>query len=140
MSQASVPHLTQRVRRLAEFLAGSDVTRVCIERDDELVEVARRVRLADAAAATGTPDGVSAEPAAHRFDTIKADLVGIFRLSRPVPLEGEVLDGDRELGYVEALGIRNPVHSLGGGRIAAMPTADGSAVEYGQPLFLIDRG
>jgi oxaloacetate decarboxylase alpha subunit len=74
------------------------------------------------------------------LEPIKADLVGIFRLGRPAPVEGELLDEDRELGYIEALGIRNPIHSLGGGRIVTIASADGSPVEYGQPLFLLDRG
>jgi biotin carboxyl carrier protein len=65
--------------------------------------------------------------------------VGVFRLSRPVPHEGERLEGDRELAYVEALGIRNPVRSLGGGRVSVIRCRDGDPVEYGQPLFEIER-
>ncbi len=86
-------------------------------------------------------DGVLvAEPLPLRLDAIKADLVGIFRLSRPTPVEGELLDADRELAFVEALGMRNPVRSLGGGRIVSIAAEDGAAVEYGQPLFLVARG
>jgi acetyl-CoA carboxylase biotin carboxyl carrier protein len=131
-----------RVRRLAEFLTENDLLRVRIERDGELVEVGRP-RIDDRssfllaeAAAQGI--GFEAAPARH-IDTIRADLVGIFRLGRPAPLEGEYLDGDRDLAYVEALGIRNPVRSLGAGRIVSVLCHDGDAVEYGQPLFDLDR-
>lgn len=131
--------VAERVRKLAEFLARSDAVRVRIVRGDDEIEVARGRRSQAAFAAAG--DGrTAAEPAQHRIDTIKADLVGVFRLSRPAPSEGERLEEDRELGYIEALGIRNPVHSLGGGRIVAIASDDGAAVEYGQPLFLLDRG
>lgn len=126
----------QRVARLARFLAEHGLVRVCVAHGDEEIEVGRvagESAFADAGPAAGAPG-------LRRVDTIKAELVGIFRLARPAPLEGEHLSQDRELAYVEALGIRNPVHSLGGGRIVSIATSDGAAVEYGQPLFLLDRG
>ena len=126
-----------RIRRLAEFLTASDAVRVRVERKDEEVEVARRPRHA---AGPGPVAAAPVEPAPLRLDTIAADIVGIFRLSRPAPVEGERLAADREVGYIEALGIRNPVHSLGSGRIVAIVADDGAPVEYGQPLFLLDRG
>jgi acetyl-CoA carboxylase biotin carboxyl carrier protein len=125
-----------RVRRLAEFLAASDAVTVRIERAGDEIEVARRVRAVSAGIATDAPS----DGAASRVDTIKADLVGIFRLGRPAPAEGEQVDEDRELGFIEALGIRTPVRSLGAGRIVAIASHDGAPVEYGQPLFLLDRG
>jgi biotin carboxyl carrier protein len=114
--------------------------RVRIERDDEEIEVARYRKSAVAAAGVSADGVPAAEPPPLRVDAIKADLVGIFRLSRPTPVEGELLEGDRELAFVEALGMRNPVRSLGGGRIVSIAAEDGAAVEYGQPLFLVDRG
>ncbi len=49
------------------------------------------------------------------------------------------VEGDRELAYVETLGIRNPVRSRGPGRVAMIYVTDGQPVEYGQPLFAIER-
>ena len=127
----------QRIRRLAAFLATTDAVRIRIERPDDEIEVGRRVRRAQ-----GSADGAPApgDSSSARVETIKADLVGIFRLSRPAPIEGELLEEDRELGFIEALGIRTPVRSLGAGRIVAIASHDGAPVEYGQPLFLLDRG
>jgi biotin carboxyl carrier protein len=51
---------------------------------------------------------------------------------------GTSLPEDRELAYVESLGIRNPVRSGGPGRVAAVYVSDGEAVGYGQPLFAIE--
>ena len=135
MSNEEALSASQRVRALARFLSESEATRVCIRRGDEEIEVA---------AARVGPATASAEPAAsaapaQRVDAIKAELVGVFHLSRPAPAEGEVFDGDRELGYVEALGIRTPVHSMGAGRLVSVTTADGAPVEYGQALFLVAR-
>lgn len=131
--------LTSRVARLAELLASSDAAVFRIESGDDEIELRRRPRAQAAQTPLpAEPHGFESQPL--RLDTIKADLVGVFHLGRPAPLEGEVLDGDRDLGFVEALGIRNPVRSMGGGRIVAIAASDGTAVEYGQPLFLVDRG
>ena len=137
-SEPSIPGLAARVRRLAEFLTSEQVAAVCIERGDEVVELRRRPQ---PVAAAFRPDGPAAEALPEPgLDAIKAGYVGIFRLGRPAPVEGELLEADRELGYIEQLGIRNAVHSLGAGRIVTITSADGAAVEYGQPLFLVDRG
>ncbi|MGA8574887.1 MAG: 2-amino-4-hydroxy-6-hydroxymethyldihydropteridine diphosphokinase [Candidatus Cybelea sp.] len=130
--------VSERVRALARFLAESDAVAVRVE------DAAGEIELVAAPKSIRTPDRAteprSAEVASQRIDTIKADLVGIFRLTRPVPAEGDALDGDRELGYIEALGIRTPIHSLGAGRLVSVATADGMPVEYGQALFLVARG
>jgi 2-amino-4-hydroxy-6-hydroxymethyldihydropteridine diphosphokinase len=132
------PHLAERIHRLAEFLTASDAVRIRIERPGEDIEVGRCVRYVGPP--VNTAEGTPVEPAALRVDAIKADLVGIFHLGRPAPVEGEFLEEDRELAFIEALGIRTPVRSLGAGRIVAIASHDGAAVEYGQPLFLLDRG
>lgn len=132
------PSASERVRALAAFLAKSDVTRVRVRRGDDDVEIAvssQRPRLSPR-----SDDRPAADQPPQRVDTIKADLVGIFHASRPTPVEGDLVDGDRELGYIEALGIRTPVHSMGSGRLVSVATADGAPVEYGQPLFLMVRG
>lgn len=137
MPEHRVLSVTERIGALARFLSESDAVRVRIERGDDAIEVSgagRRRVTAESAREAATESG------SVRVDTIKADLVGIFHHSRPAPADGELLDGDRELGYIEALGIRTLVHSLGAGRIVAVAAADGTPVEYGQPLFLISRG
>ncbi len=131
-------HPGDRIRRLAEFLAQSDALRVRIEQPGVEIEVRRRAPGVPLPA--GNSEGNPAEAAALRVEAIRADLVGIFHLSRPAPIEGELLEEDRELAFIEALGIRTPVRSLGAGRILAIASPDGAPVEYGQPLFLLDRG
>lgn len=76
---------------------------------------------------------------APRADLLASDVVGIVRFHRPPVIEGAEVEGDRELAYVEALGIRNPVRSRGPGRVGAVLVSDGQPVEYGQPLFAIER-
>lgn len=139
-SGVSTP-LVDRVRSLTEAFLETDLVRLRIEDPNEdAIEIRRRPTAQPHPHAAG--DGsVPAQPAPPvHLDAIKADLVGIVRFSRTPVAEGDVLEGDRELAYVEALGIRNPVRSLGGGRIASVRCKDGQPVEYGQVLFEIDRG
>ncbi|HJT18188.1 MAG TPA: biotin/lipoyl-containing protein [Thermoanaerobaculia bacterium] len=62
-----------------------------------------------------------------------------MRFLRPAPVVGTIVEGDRELAFVETLGIRNPIRSRGPGRIAVIYVDEGQAVDYGAPLFAIDR-
>ena len=139
MSDEHLSGLAQRVRELAQAFVSSDLLRVRIERPHESIELGRLALPADRFAPP--PAELAAAPApVVKVDTVRADLVGIVHLSRPYPSEGDRLETDRELAYIEALGIRNPVRSRGAGRIAAMRVSDGDPVEYGQPLFDLDRG
>ena len=74
-----------------------------------------------------------------RYEVVTSDLVGRVRLARPPVAQGTLLDGDREIASIEALGIRNPVRSRGAGRVAVVYVEDGQAVDYGAPLFAIER-
>jgi|SRR5579884_536201 len=131
--------LADRVRALAAAFRESDLIRVRVESDDEdAIELRRRPAPVPTAQSTAPAATQPAPPA--NVHAIKADLVGVFRFSRPPVFEGEVLSADRELAYVDALGIRNPVRSLGGGRIVSVLCEEGQPVEYGQVLFEIDRG
>lgn len=137
MPQDPLRSLAERIEDLARFLASDDAVRVRIVRGEDEIELSRPKRPVVASRAS---DGVPAEVAPLRIDEIKADIVGIFHARRPAPVEGDRFDGDRELGYIEALGIRTPVRSMGAGWIVSVTAADGAAVEYGQPLFLVGRG
>jgi 2-amino-4-hydroxy-6-hydroxymethyldihydropteridine diphosphokinase len=134
----SEDQLVQRVRTLAQAFLETDLVRLRIEDEDEnAVELRRKPGPAQAPA---EPQEIAAAPVPANLERIKADLVGIVHFTRPLVSEGEQLPGDRELAYVEALGIRNPIRSLGKGRVVAIRCEDGRPVEYGQVLFEIDRG
>lgn len=131
--------LATRVRALAEVFLTTDLLRIRIEREGDEIELGRNRLHPPAFADLPTDLGATLDAPPLHLETIKSDLVGIFHLSRPMPFEGNLLEADRELAFVEALGIRNPVRSLGSGRIVTILPADGDPVEYGQPLFEIDR-
>lgn len=137
----------ERVRAAAEFCASADLVRFRIDEEHLTIDIRRTKRPAPVAAtaahgpfATDAPfasNGVAAVDEAPNT-VVKAEFVGIVRFARPTVARGTSLPEDRELAYVESLGIRNPVRSGGPGRVAAVYVSDGEAVGYGQPLFAIE--
>jgi|HubBroStandDraft_1064217.scaffolds.fasta_scaffold44743_1 acetyl-CoA carboxylase biotin carboxyl carrier protein len=136
--------IAKRARALAGALAESGFARLRIRDGETEIELRRASRIAptapplEPAAAEGSERIVERAPERHA-DVIASDVVGVVRLLRPALSEGQELDGDRDLAYVEALGIRNAVRSRGAGRISAVLVSDGQPVEYGQPLFTVER-
>jgi acetyl-CoA carboxylase biotin carboxyl carrier protein len=129
--------ITERVRPLAQAFTDGELTRLTIRDGDFEVEFRRSHASAAAGAAAAAK---ASEPVAARpVDAILSDVVGIVRFLRPAVSEGMSLDADRELAFVETLGIRNPVRSRGAGKVAMIYVTDGQPVEYGQPLFAIER-
>jgi biotin carboxyl carrier protein len=70
---------------------------------------------------------------------LTSDVVGRIRFLRPPVTAGAAVDSGRELAFIEALGVRNPIRSRGAGRVAVVYVEEGQAVDYGAPLFAIDR-
>jgi len=140
LPRESAAGLIDRVRALAGAFLETDLIRMRIEEPNEDSIEFRRAAAVSPASAEEAAETPPSEQPRGRLDTIKADLVGVMHLGRPVPAEGEVLNTDRELGYVEALGIRTGVRSRGPGRIVGVRIEEGQPVEYGQVLFEIDRG
>lgn len=135
--ELSVPQLIdQQVRPLAAAFRSAGLLKLRVRTAGCTVELRRSG--APAPDAPGQAAAPAAAPAPS-LDVITADLVGIVHFARPAPVEGALLDDDRELAYVEALGIRNPVRSRGAGSIVAVNVSEGQPVDYGQALFTIDR-
>ena len=131
--------LVARVRALAEAFTITGLARLTFKDAGFELEL-RRARPYAAASSAAAPEASAIEETVlKKPDIVSSDLVGVLRFSRPQVNEGHRLDSDRELAFVEALGIRNPVLSRGPGRIAAVFVTDGQPVEYGQPLFAIER-
>jgi biotin carboxyl carrier protein len=129
--------IAERVRPLAQAFSDGGLTRLKV-RDGEFEVEFRRAPGGGSASATAARPANEPAPA-RPIDAILADVVGVVRFLRPAVTEGTALEGDRELAFVETLGIRNAVRSRGPGRVAMIYVTDGQPVEYGQPLFAIER-
>lgn len=132
--------LAQRVRALCEAFVRTDLLRLRItDANEDAIELRRSFACVSSERGAVQP-GAHPEPAPAQLDVIRADLVGIVHFSKSLPQAGERIAADRELAHVEALGIRNPVKSRGVGRLVSVLVRDGQPVDYGHPLFEIDRG
>jgi acetyl-CoA carboxylase biotin carboxyl carrier protein len=137
-----------RVREAAVVCAGGELARLRIDEPSFGCEIRRTPAVKKAVPLEPAPLPHEAEvvtangsaPAApvDSVTVLKAENVGVVRLSRPAVSEGGRLPGVRELAYVESLGIRNPIRSSGPGTVAKIFVRDGQAVDFGQPLFAIE--
>ncbi len=89
-------------------------------------------------ARNGTAPG--AAPVGHR---ITAPTVGVFYRSpepgaAPFVQEGDAVETGQQVAIIEAMKLMIPVHADRGGRVAAVLGADAEAVEFGQPLFVLE--
>ena len=143
--------LTDLVRRLGGLLPELGLSEI------DVAIGATRIRLTRTpppvpAPAAGSPAAVTASspPPAHVADaltfsgiTIEAPMVGTFyRASSPAAepyvREGDVVKEGQILCTIEAMKLMNEIETRAGGRIAKILVDNGQAVEYGQPLFLIE--
>jgi acetyl-CoA carboxylase biotin carboxyl carrier protein len=131
--------IATRARALAGALTEAGFARLRVRDGETEIELRRAPRAAASPPAAAAAEPVAEKPAERPADVVASDVVGIVRLLRPAAAEGQALEGDRELAYIETLGIRNPVRSRGAGRISAVFVHEGQPVEYGQPLFAIER-
>jgi 2-amino-4-hydroxy-6-hydroxymethyldihydropteridine diphosphokinase len=137
----------RRVREVVATCIAGDLTRLAVNQDGLEVEVVRKGRRrivvephvlgAVPGETVSSPNGAVAEEDAAEL--LRSDVVGIVHFSHPPIAEGAILGEEREVAYVESLGIRNPVSSRGPGRVVRVLVSDGQAVDYAQPLFAIER-
>lgn len=128
--------ITVRVRALAEAFREGEFVRMSVADGDFEVEM---TRTPSPESATVPTTGDAAEPPPKPSDVLTSDVVGVIRYARPAVAEGQQIENDRDIAYIETLGIRNPVRSRGAGKITAVYVTDGQPVEYSQPLFAIER-
>jgi acetyl-CoA carboxylase biotin carboxyl carrier protein len=78
--------------------------------------------------------------AGRSYDTINAEVVGIFRDIPEPPTTGDHLEAGRLLGHIEALRLRNEVRCPIACKLIAQVVVDGQPVDFGEPLFVVDSG
>ena len=86
-----------------------------------------------AAAAAPAPSSVSAA----RKHAVRATAVGFLTLSKEIHVGAKVAKGAL-VATVEVLGIPSEVRATHGGIVAALKSATGDPVEYGQEIFLLE--
>ncbi len=98
---------------------------------------------AASAAPVAVAETLAAEPVVAAGHTVKSPMVGTFyRSSSPgaasfVEIGSEVKEGDT-LCIIEAMKILNEIEADKSGKVSQILCENGQAVEYGQPMFIIE--
>ncbi|MBB3389434.1 acetyl-CoA carboxylase biotin carboxyl carrier protein [Rhizobium sp. BK275] len=146
------------IRDLANILKDTDLTEIEVEQEDLRIRVSRAgttqyiqapiaaPAYAAPAAAAAAPVAVAAAPAAagrNPANTVNAPMVGTAYMA-PAPgarafieLGATVKEGQTLL-IIEAMKTMNQIPSPKSGKVTEILVEDGSPVEYGQPLVIIE--
>jgi acetyl-CoA carboxylase biotin carboxyl carrier protein len=148
----------RKVKKLIELLEESGISEIEISEGEESVRISRypkpgTVMAAPVAApapapvAAATPavgPAAPTPPAPVRGQQVTAPMVGTF-YSGPAPgskpfveIGTEVKPGDT-LCVIEAMKMMNQIESEFAGRVVSVLVENGSPVEFGQPLFVIEE-
>jgi len=147
----------RKVKKLIELLEEPGIAEIEIKEGEESVRISRQptggvvpqyiAAPAPVAAAPAAPAAAAAPtPHARRKDDeniVPAPMVGTFYAAgsptaKPfVAVGDEVKEGDT-LCIIEAMKMMNQIESDRSGRVTAIMVKNGEAVEFGQPLFVIE--
>ena len=121
----------RKLKTLIDLVSESNVSEL------EITEAEGKVRIVKSA-----PAGAAA-PAAVTGHTVKSPMVGTFyRASspgaKPFAEVGQVVKEGETICIVEAMKILNEIEADKSGTITQVLAENGQAVEYGQPLFVIE--
>jgi acetyl-CoA carboxylase biotin carboxyl carrier protein len=140
----------EMTRRLAALCVDLNLSEIEVVAGDVRVRVSRggpAPAVAAAPTAAGAPAGATTPAAADAtsssFVTIEAPMVGTFYRSSapgsdPYVREGDTVKQGQILCIIEAMKLMNEIESKVSGRIAKVLVDNAQAVEFGQPLFLLD--
>jgi acetyl-CoA carboxylase biotin carboxyl carrier protein len=144
------------IRDLANILKDTDLTEIEVEQEDLRIRVSRAgtpqyiqapiPAAAYAAPAVAAPVAAIAAPAAagrNPANTVSAPMVGTVYMA-PAPgarvfIEvGATVKEGQTLLIIEAMKTMNQIPSPKSGKVTEILVEDGSPVEYGQPLVVIE--
>lgn len=138
----------EAIRKLAELLNETGLSEIEIEDDDRRLRVARQAVAVQAAvpptAALPASAAVSEEPAAGPHPgTVASPMVGTVYLSpepgaRTFVQVGDHVSEGQTLLIIEAMKVMNNLPSPRAGRITAVLVDDGTPVEFGEPLVVVE--
>jgi acetyl-CoA carboxylase biotin carboxyl carrier protein len=142
---------TDLVRQLAELLDATSLTEIEVQDGDRRIKVARKVQAAVAVPAPApAPQPVTAPaapaatpPQVDNSNAIRSPMVGTAYLAPEpgaanfAPVGATVNAGDT-LVIIEAMKVMNPIVAPHGGTVKAVLIANGSPVEFDQPMIVVE--
>jgi acetyl-CoA carboxylase biotin carboxyl carrier protein len=140
----------EQIRAIIALAAEADLAELTVESETLKVSVKRGTAAPAHAPTGGRPAPLSAAreespavPSENHFQPITAPMVGTFYRSpnpeaAPFVEEGDEVHPGQTVCIIEAMKLFNEIQAEVGGRVARVLAENGTPVEYGQPLFLID--
>ncbi len=148
----------RKVKKLIELLEESGISELEISEGEESVRISRHPRMAMQAPmaaplpmAAAAPASAPATPATAagehkpRVDdnTVTSPMVGTYYSAsapgaKPFAELGNEIKVGQILCIIEAMKMMNQIESDKAGRLTAILAKNGEAVEFGQPLFIIE--
>jgi acetyl-CoA carboxylase biotin carboxyl carrier protein len=148
----------RKVKKLIELLEESGIAEIEIKEGEEAVRISRMptgtaapqyiAAPAPMAAAPVAAPAAAAAPAAHarRKDDeniVPAPMVGTYYAAasptaKPFVAIGDEVKEGQVLCIIEAMKMMNQIESDRSGRVTAIMAKNGEAVEFGQPLFVVE--
>ncbi len=137
------------VRQLAELLDETGLTEIEIGKGDWHIRVAKSgtVVQAPAPAAVAAPAPVAAPEVAIAAEahpgTVKSPMVGVAYMTPEPDAPNFVAVGDsvtegQTIMLIEAMKVFNPIHAPKAGKVIQIIAENGSPVEYGESLMIIE--
>ena len=134
----------EELQQIIHLLKEEDLTEITVWNADKRITVRRdgSVRLSGLGGELAL-HGVEAEES-DSVDVITAPLLGTF-YSRPSPEDGPfVTEGDEvspedTVCIIDAMKVMNEIKAESSARIKKVLVEDGDPVQYGQPLFVLER-
>jgi acetyl-CoA carboxylase biotin carboxyl carrier protein len=134
-----------QIRAIIALAAEADLTELTVESDTLKVSVKRGTPVPAAPRPASVParEEMRSTLSDNHFQPITAPMVGTFYRSPnpdapPFVEEGDEIQPGQTVCIIEAMKLFNEIQAEVRGRVARVLTEDGTPVEYGQPLFLID--
>jgi acetyl-CoA carboxylase biotin carboxyl carrier protein len=154
MKQETIQVDTDLVRQLAELLDATSLTEIEVQDGERRIKVARKVQAAPAyapapapapapAAPIAAPPAAAAAPQVDNSNAIRSPMVGtVYLAAEPGAANfvsvGEKVNAGATLLIIEAMKVMNPITAPHGGTVKAVLVANGSPVEFDQPLVVIE--
>jgi acetyl-CoA carboxylase biotin carboxyl carrier protein len=147
----------RKVKKLIELLEESGIAEIEIKEGEEAVRISRMPTGVAAPQYIAAPAPVAAAPAAapptaapssstRRKDDeniVPAPMVGTYYAAasptaKPFVSIGDEVKEGQVLCIIEAMKMMNQIESDRSGRVTAIMVKNGEAVEFGQPLFVVE--
>lgn len=136
-----------QLKRLVRLLDKSDVSEIELTRASEGLRLVLRKPVAteeEKAQVVATVDSITSAEPAETQEVVIAPLVGYFHpwsrpKGKPLVAVGDRIKVGQMVATIESLNVLNEVESAVAGQVVEILVEDGQAVEYGQPLLVVEQ-